>query len=119
MRPAPRWPAMPGIDTCAVPPTAHRGWASWVPCQGRPIELTVADFTDGPWCGAGDWRFDADLFRVRAVRFAVRLQATSPGVRGQHSQWFALPGTGSRLGQEVRDVELDVFVTAPNLAWAQ
>ena len=110
---------MVGVETCAVAADGTPRLGPLGPVAGPPIELTVADFTDGPWCGAGDWRFDADLLRVRAVRFALRLQATSPGVRGQALEWFAVPGQARRLGQEVRDVELDVFVTAPNLAWAQ
>lgn len=116
---APRWPALPATDTCAVSAdgTPHLGLLGPVP--GPPVELTVADFTNGPWCGTGAWRFDADLLRVRAVRMAMRLQATSSSVRGQLMEWFARPGQARRPGQEVRDVELDMFVTAPNLAWAQ
>ena len=79
----------------------------------------MADFMDGPWCGAGAWRFDADLLRVRAVRVGLRLQAASQAVRGLSPLWFGRPGRAARPGQEVRDVELDTFVTVPNLAWAQ
>lgn len=116
---APRWPALPGTDTCAVAADGTPYLGLLGPVPGAPVELTVADFTDGPWCGTGAWRFDADLLRVRAVRMALRLQATSPSVRGQSVEWFARPGQARRPGQEVRDVELDMFVSAPNLAWAQ
>ena len=114
----PRWPAVSGLETCAVSSagTPKLGWLGPVP--GPPVELTVADFTDGPWCGAGEWRFDADLLRVRAVRVALRLQASSPASRGVSALWFAMPGQARRPGQEVRDVELDVFAPAPNLAWS-
>ncbi|MCC6162842.1 MAG: type II secretion system protein [Acidobacteria bacterium] len=115
----PRWPAVPGIETCAVTAagTLKLGWLGPVP--GPPIELTVADLGDGPWCGAGTWRFDADLLRVRAVRIALRLQALSPASRGLSPLWFAMPGQARRPGQEVRDVELDLFAPAPNLEWSQ
>ncbi len=115
----PRWPAVPGVETCAVTAagTPKLGWLGPVP--GPPVELTVADLTDGPWCGAGEWRFDADLLRVRAVRIALRLQASSPASRGLSTLWFATPGQARRPGQEVRDVELDLFAPAPNLAWSQ
>jgi hypothetical protein len=53
------------------------------------------------------------------VRIGVRLQAGAGSVRGSAPEWFARPGQARRLGQEVRDVELDTFVLAPNLAWAQ
>ncbi len=116
---APRWPAMPGADTCAVSADGTPRLPLLGPVPGPPVELTLADLTDGPWCGAGTWRFDADMLRIRAVRVALRFQAISPGVRGRAAEWFAMPGHARRPGQEVRDVELDVFVTAPNLAWAQ
>jgi type II secretory pathway pseudopilin PulG len=115
----PRWPAVPGVETCAVAADGTPKLGLLGPVPGPPIELTLADLTDGPWCGTGEWRFDADLLRVRAVRLALRLQATSPGVRGLAPQWFAIPGQSRRPGREVRDVELDVFVTPPNLAWSQ
>ena len=116
---APRWPAVAGVDTCAVLADGTPRLALLGPVPGPPIELTLAELMDGPWCGAGLWQFDADLLRVRAVRIGLRLQAASATVRGLASQWFARPGQARRPGQEVRDVELDSFVMAPNLAWAQ
>jgi hypothetical protein len=116
---APRWPAVPGGETCTVAADGTAKLGLLGPVPGPPVELTIADFLDGPWCGTGEWRYDADLLRVRAVRLAVRLQATSPAVRGLAPRWFAIPGQSRRIGREVRDVELDVFVTAPNLAWSQ
>jgi hypothetical protein len=116
---APRWPAMAGVETCAVLADGTPRLGLLGPVPGPPVELSVADFMDGPWCGAGIWRFDADLLRVRAVRIVVRLQATASSVRGRAPRWFARPGQAIRPGQEVRDVELDTFVVAPNLAWTQ
>lgn len=116
---SPRWPAVPGVETCAVMADGTPKHGLLGPVPGPPVELTIADFLDGPWCGTGAWRYDADLLRVTAVRLAVRLQATSPSVRGLAPKWFAIPGQSRRVGREVRDVELDVFITAPNLAWTQ
>ena len=116
---APRWPAVAGVDSCAVLADGTPRLGLLGPVPGPPIELTLADFTDGPWCGAGTWRFDSDLLRVRAVRVGLRLQAASATVRGRAPEWFARPGQARRAGQEVRDVELDTFVLAPNLAWTQ
>lgn len=115
---APRWPALPGVETCAVAADGTPKLGLLGPVPGPPVELTVADFIDGPWCGVGNWRFDADLLRVSSLRMAMRLQATSPAVRGVSPLWFAMPGQSRRIGREVRDVELDVFAPAPALAWA-
>ena len=116
---APRWPAVGGTETCAVAADGSPRLGMLGPVPGPPVELSMADFVDGPWCGAGAWRFDADLLRVRAVRVGLRLQAASQAVRGLSPVWFGRPGRALRPGQEVRDVELDTFVTVPNLAWGQ
>ena len=116
---APRWPAIPGVATCAVAADGTPMLPTLGPAPGPPVELTLAQFMDGPWCGSGAWAFDADLLRVRAVRVAIRLQAAAQGVRGLAPAWFAIPGSARRVGQQVRDIELDAFFTAPNLAWGQ
>lgn len=115
----PRWPAAPGTATCAVQADGTPRLGLLGPVPGPPVELTLANLSDGPWCGSGTGRFDADLMRVRAIRLALRLQASSPAVRGAVPAWFFHAGTAHRPGQHVRDVELDLFVTPPNLAWAQ
>ncbi len=115
----PRRPRVPGADTCAVAADGTPLLGMLGPVPGPPIELSAADFTDGPWCGSGAWRYDADLLRVRAVRLALRLQATAPSVRGVSPAWFAMPGTARRSGEEVRDVLVDLFASAPNLGWGQ
>ncbi len=115
----PRRPLVPGVATCAVAADGTPLLGLLGPVPGPPVELTPADLADGPWCGTGQWRFDADLLRLRAVRVAVRLQAGAPSVRGSSGTFFVMPGTASRPGQEVRDVSIDMFATAPNLAWGQ
>jgi hypothetical protein len=115
----PRAPHVPGVDTCAVLADGTPTLGLLGPVPGPPVELALPDLADGPWCGSGTWRYDADLLRVRALRVALRLQATAPAVRGSSPIWFAMPGQARRPGQEVRDVAFDVFVTAPNLAWGQ
>ena len=115
----PRWPAVAGVDTCAVLADGTPRAGLLGPVPGPPVELTVAQFLDGPWCGSGAWQFDLDLLRVRAIRVEARLQAASAMVRGRAPLWFAMPGRAQRPGQEVRDVALDVFVPLPNLAWGR
>ena len=116
---APRSPVVPGGETCVVAADGTPKLGLLGPVPGPPVELTLAELIDGPWCGTGQWRYDADLLRLHAVRVAMRLQAVSPAVRGVLPTWFAMPGSARRAGAEVRDVEMDVFVRAPNLAWSQ
>ena len=61
------------------------------------VEMTGAMLSDGPWCGSGGTRFDADLLRVRRIRISVRLQASDPAVRGSDRQRFFNPGTGASV----------------------
>jgi prepilin-type N-terminal cleavage/methylation domain-containing protein len=51
--------------------------------QGSLAPLSLSILSDGPWCGAGDNRFDADLLRVRSIRVTVRIQATQAANRGR------------------------------------
>ena len=45
-------------------------------------QLTAAQMTDGPVCGAGPNLFDGDLLRIRLVRVTLRLEAAADDVRG-------------------------------------
>ena len=45
-------------------------------------QLTAAQMTDGPVCGAGSDAFDGDLLRIRLVRVTLRLEAAADDVRG-------------------------------------
>jgi len=71
--------------------------------------------TDGPWCGSGGNRFDADLLRVRRIRVRLRLQASSPSVRGTAPGLFRHPGTAGP--DAVPDVSVTIDVSPPNLAF--
>jgi hypothetical protein len=54
-----------------------------LPAQGSLSALPLSMLNDGPWCGAGDNRFDADLLRVSSVRVTLRIQATQAVHRGR------------------------------------
>lgn len=106
----PTRPAVAGVPTCVV---AADGTALLPLLGAAPaplVELTTGDLADGPWCGHAPWLFDADLLRVRAVRVRLRLQASSVAVRGTGLA-FQHPGQAVRPATEVRDVDLDVFVS--------
>ena len=82
---------------------------------GGLVELTDAILSDGPWCGSGDTRFDADLLRVRRIRVLVRLQASDPAVRGRDSRRFINPGSAAGETSLVPDVIVSIDVTPRNL----
>ena len=82
---------------------------------GTLVELTSETMSDGPWCGASAWRFDADLYRVRQVQVTLRLQAESRAVRGRDAGRFTNAGDAREAGAEVTDLELRVDVSPRNL----
>jgi hypothetical protein len=76
--------------------------------------LPLAIFTDGPWCGDGDTRFDADLLRIRHVRITVRAQASAPALRGTGGR-FAFGGTSQSVWTAVPDFDVTLDVSPRNL----
>ena len=79
------------------------------------VRLPPETLVDGPWCGGGGSRFDADLLRVRRIRVVVRLQAADPAVRGANPTQFSRPGTARREPVMVPDVTVTVDVAPRNL----
>ena len=87
--------------------------------SGSLVELTQAMLTDGPWCGAAPSLFDADLFRVRKVRGAIRTQASSPGFRGSNPTLFSRPGTARGGERFIPDFATTFEVSPRNLNLAR
>jgi len=79
--------------------------------SGALVPLPLAMFADGPWCGVGASRFDADLLRIRQVRVTVRLEATQTMFRAAGPA-FANPGTATSALFALPDVDL-VFDVSP------
>jgi hypothetical protein len=83
---------------------------------GSLAELPLAMLGDGPWCGHGDNRFDADLLRVRRVRGTIRVQAGPDRFRGvggdyaaagdNHGAWTNLPDITLRFDVTPRNANL-------------
>ena len=117
----PVWPRPPdGEGNClyAADGTYQSALLPVIGAAGAPgvlIELTPGMLTDGPWCGTGDTRYDADLLRVRRVRVWVRLQATDAAARGTDRARFANPGSARRSALFVPDVTVEIDVTPRNL----
>jgi len=74
-----------------------------------PLPLSM--FTDGPWCGGGTTRFDADLLRIRLVRVTLRVQATAATMRAAAPD-VATPGISRESARDLRDL-VTTFVVSP------
>jgi len=77
-------------------------------------QLTSAQMTDGPVCGAGPHLFDGDLLRIRLVRVTLRLQAAADEVRGSGTL-FTRPGRSASGDSYVPDLELTFDVAPRNM----
>jgi len=84
------------------------------------VELSGEMLSDGPWCEAGGPSpFDADLFRVRAVRVAIRAEAASAAFRGSNPWLFRRPGTARGGVVYIPDQSVTFDVASRNLALAR
>jgi hypothetical protein len=112
----PRGPVPPaGEDNCVIDRDGRSRLPVLAPDAGALVRLTAAALADGPWCGAPPFRFDADLFRVRRIRFRVRFQADAPAARGRDPARFRHPGVAVDPTAEVPDVEVVLDVAPKNL----
>lgn len=78
-------------------------------------ELTAAEMTDGPVCGAGADAFDGDLLRIRLVRVTIRLQAAADEVRGSGAL-FVRPGRSTSGDSYVPDYQVTFDVAPRNMS---
>jgi len=85
------------------------------PDNGSLAELPPAMLIDGPMCGGGASQFDADLLRIRKVRVTMRVQASSPSLRGTDTMLFRNPGTSKGGDRFVPDYTISFEVTPRNL----
>jgi hypothetical protein len=109
----------PGIDDCLYDASGNWKGGLVLGAQGGSLApLPLSMLNDGPWCAAGDSRFDADLLRVRAVRVTLRVQAASSAFRGPGAA-FARPGTSRAGDRFLPDYLLTFDVTPRNLNLAR
>jgi prepilin-type N-terminal cleavage/methylation domain-containing protein len=113
----PRLPRPPiGTANCLYDAAGlERGLLADLRGPGGPstIDLPLAMFTDGPWCGVDGTAFDADLLRVRRVTATLRVQAGPDAVRGRVGH--LRPGTASSPLAVAPDIVLRFDVAPPNL----
>lgn len=85
--------------------------------QGASLApLPLAMFSDGPWCGDGDNRFDADLLRIRMVRVTLRVQVGNDMLRGVSSD-FAVAGMSRSAARSLPDYAIRFDVSPRNMGW--
>ncbi|MPZ18378.1 MAG: hypothetical protein GEV06_10765 [Luteitalea sp.] len=117
----PRSPPPPGVEdeTCVTSADGSPILPALGPTPAPLVELPLAAFADGPFCGEPANHWDADLLRVRAVRVRLRVQARDPAVRGPDPRLFVNPGhaSGSRL--LVSDLAWDFQVAPRNLSFGR
>lgn len=96
---APRPP--PGVATCLYDEQGDARLPVLGGAVGERVTLPADMLADGPFCGEGAGRYDADLLRVRRV--IVRLTVSGPGRRGPNG-----PRTELDHLTESREVLIDV-----------
>jgi hypothetical protein len=90
------------------------GLAVLTPSGGSLAPLPLALFTDGPWCGAGHRRYDADLLRIRRVRVTIRVETPTPVLRASGPA-NASPGISRSALLTVPDMQMRFDVAPRNL----
>jgi prepilin-type N-terminal cleavage/methylation domain-containing protein len=110
------WP--PG-ENCvfALVDGEHQPRLAVLGATGSLVPLAPAMLTDGPWCPDADApnRFDADLLRIRRVRFALRVQTPLHMLRGPAGMLFTNGGLAGAAGRSVPDLEIQFDVTPRNM----
>lgn len=110
--PAPRPPL--GLEGCLFDQEGATRLPELPPTWGTLVELTPAMLGDGPVCGSAPHRFDADIFRIRALRVTLRVAAPSPSLRGSDPLLFRRPGSAANTAT-VPDREATIDVAPANL----
>jgi len=81
---------------------------------GSLATLPLSILNDGPWCGDGQNRFDADLLRVKKVRMTARVQASQAALRAAGSG-YSVAGTSSSAFKALPDYTVTFDVSPRNM----
>ncbi len=110
----------PGTPNCLYDAAGNLiGLPTLAANEGSLASLPGAMLTDGPWCGSGDNRFDADLLRIRKVRVTMRVQVGLSSMRGTDTRLFANPGSSAGAATWVPDYSVSFEVSPRNLNLAR
>lgn len=83
--------------------------------DGSLAALTPAMLEDGPFCGGGSFRYDADTLRIRKVRVDLRVQVALASLRGGDPTLWRNPGKAMAAERRVPDYAVAFEVTPRNL----
>ena len=116
----PNPPARPkpslGVANCLYNAAGNPvGGLSVLATQGGSLaELPLNILNDGPWCGDGNNRFDADLLRVKKVRIQLRVQASQAWMRSSGAD-YVVAGTSKSDMRSLRDYTVQFEVSPRNM----
>jgi hypothetical protein len=112
----PGWPAGENCTFALVDGQPRPRLATLGP-DSSLVELAPALLIDGPWCpDAGTHnRFDADLLRIRHVRFTLRVQSALRSLRGPAGLLFTNGGLARAGSRYAPDLEIQFDVSPRNL----
>jgi hypothetical protein len=113
-----------GVENCVIDVAGNPKLAVLPSNSESLVELDPAILTDGGtgvvnWCGANANVFDPDLYRIRKVRVALRVQVGPESMRGSSTFLFRNPGTATVGDRYVPDYEMVFDVTPRNLNLAR
>jgi hypothetical protein len=77
-----------------------------------PLPLSILN--DGPWCGDGQNRFDADLLRVKKVMVTLRMQAADAAFRASGGD-YVVAGRSQEALRNIPDYSVRFEVAPRNL----
>jgi hypothetical protein len=90
------------------------GMSVLAPQGGSLAELPLSMLNNGPWCGDGNNRFDADLLRVKKVRITLRVQASQAWMRATGAD-FVVAGTSKSDQRSLPDYTVQFEVSPRNM----
>jgi len=81
---------------------------------GSLAPLSLSLLSDGPWCGAGANRFDADLLRIKKVKVTLRVQASKASLRASGGTYL-VAGTSQSAHGALADYTITFDVAPRNM----
>jgi hypothetical protein len=105
-----------GISNCLYDAAGNLlgGLTVLTPQGGSLAALPLTMLNDGPWCGDGNNRFDADLLRVKKVRITLRVQASQAALRGRGAE-YVVAGTSESAFRTLPDYTVRFEVSPRNM----
>jgi prepilin-type N-terminal cleavage/methylation domain-containing protein len=105
-----------GVANCLYDAAGNlAGGLATLSTQGASLaELPLAMLNDGPWCGGGQNRFDADLLRVKQVRVTLRMQTGNAAFRATGAD-YAVAGRSREALRNIADYTVQFEVSPRNM----